>query len=139
MEVEMAEKVGMTDGLFGISPDVYPGYLQLPAPPETTPMPYSPEGWQASKFATSPEEGTTASVGAAKGEKKTPVSFTPEQALALQKLTSVQPAAQHAAAGGRAAPQNHVGQMAQLSPGQAGQGTQPRASLGQILYGGRKF
>lgn len=135
----MSQVPGMTDGLFSISPDVYPGYLQLPQAQQGAPIPYSPEGWQAGKLA-APVEGEepAASTPAKKAEKKSGVGFTPEQALALQKLTGMGAAdgVGRGGGGGGAAPRNQVGQMQQLTV----QGpTAPRASLGQIIYGGRKF
>lgn len=135
----MAKVPDQFSGLFDISPDVYPGYLQLPQAQEQAPIPYSPEGWQASKL-TVPVPGAEApeSPKAAEKGKKAPVTFTPEQALALQKLTSVpQQPVPHGGGGGGAAPRGQVAPMAQLSTG--AQASAPRASLGQIIYGGRKF
>lgn len=127
-------------GLFDISPDVYPGYLQLPAAPEQTPMPYSPEGWQQTKLIPQTEgEAAPAQAKVEDKKKPAPTGFTPEQALALQKLTGVGASTDtpRGAAGAHTAPRSQVGPMQQLAAG--GQATAPRASLGQILYNGRKF
>ena len=135
----MSQVPGMTDGMFSISPDVHPGYLQLPQAQQAAPNPYSPEGWQASRLAPPVEGEAQAANAPAKIEEKKPVvGFTPEQALALQKLTGMGAAdgAGRGGAGGYAAPRSQVGQMQQLT---AGGPTAPRASLGQIIYGGRKF
>lgn len=127
----------MMDGLFATSPDVHPGYLQLPQQ-EATPIPYSPEGWQASKLTSPAEVPAGEGTKGKAGEKKPAVGFTPEQALALQRLTGMGADSSGGRVGsaGHAAPRSQVGQMQQLS---AGGPTAPRASLGQIIYGGRKF
>lgn len=124
----------------GQDPTITPSWLQLPAAPEATPMPYSPEGWQASKFAPAPQaEAEPAPVPSdPKAAKKPAIGFTPEQALALQKMTAVeQPKVQGGHGGGGAAPRGQVAPMQQLNAG--GQASAQRASLGQIIYGGRKF
>ena len=102
-------------------------------------MPYSPEGWQASKLV-GKVEGEAAAPVEKKGEKKASVGFTPEQALALQKMVGVEqpkPLAGPGGGGGAGVGRGPTGQMQMLQPG--GVSTAPRASLGQILYGGRKF
>lgn len=124
----------------GQDPTVPPAWMQMPAAPEATPMPYSPEGWQASKLAAAPqaEAPTTPVPSDQKAAKKPAVGFTPEQALALQKMTAVEPPkVPGGAGGGGAAPRGQVSPMQQLNAG--GQGSAQRASLGQIIYGGRKF
>lgn len=141
----MAQAPGMGDlssliGFFSQSPDVNLGLANLPQKEGEVPMPYSPEGWQASKL-TAPVSSSEAPAEAApkKGEKKASTGFTPEQALALQKLVTVEqpkPLAAHGGGGG-AGGRSQVGQMQQLQAG--GVTSAPRASLGQILYGGRKF
>lgn len=142
----MAQVPGMGDlssliGFFSQSPDVNLGLANLPQKEGEVPMPYSPEGWQASKL-TAPVSSPEAQPEAApkKGEKKASTGFTPEQALALQKLVTVEqpkPLAASGGGGGGAGGRSQVGQMQQVQAG--GVTTAPRASLGQILYGGRKF
>ena len=140
----MAQTPGMGDlssliGFFSQSPDVNLGLANLPQKPEEAPMPYSPEGWQASKLTASTQTSEEATKGEGKKEGKKPTTgFTPEQALALQKMISVEPLkAVSAGGGGAGGSRSQVGQMQMLQPG--GISTAPRASLGQILYGGRKF
>lgn len=140
----MAQTPGMGDlssliGFFSQSPDVNLGLANLPQKPEEAPMPYSPEGWQASKLV-GKVEGEAAAPVEKKGEKKASVGFTPEQALALQKMVGVEPPRQAVGpggGGGAGVGRGPTGQMQMLQPG--GVSTAPRASLGQILYGGRKF
>ena len=140
----MAQTPGMGDlssllGFFSQSPDVNLGLANLPQKPEEAPMPYSPEGWQKSKLV-GKVEGEAAAPVEKKGEKKASVGFTPEQALALQKMVGVEqpkPLAGHGGGGGAGVGRGPTGQMQMLQPG--GVSTAPRSSLGQILYGGRKF
>lgn len=122
--------------------DVNPGYLQLPQAVETAPMPYSPEGWQLSKLAGKRGEAapTPPPAQEKKEEVKKDVGFTPDQALAMQKLVTGGNAQAPRVGGGGGAglgARGQVPQMQMLQPGT--QRTDPRASLGQILYGGRKF
>lgn len=135
----MALATSPYDGALSIDPTVNPAYLQLPAVQETPPIPYSPEGWAQSKIMQAGEDkaGTPA---APAPKKKSSVGFTPEQMLALSKLTGLQEQARGPAAPAVAAPRNQVGQMQQLQAQAGGVAqTAPRASLGQIIYGGRKF
>ena len=120
-------------GYMSIDPTVNPAYMQLPPPPEETPIPYSPEGWERSRLM----KGT----GKVEEKKAGGVDFTPEQMALLGKLTSV-PGAEplRSAPGAPSAIKNQVGPMQQLTLQEGGkQATAPRASLGQIIYGGRKF
>lgn len=127
-------------GFFSMSPDVNLGLANLPQKPEEAPMPYSPEGWQASKLTAQPEPNTAPSPKPDTGKKKGgDVGFTPEQALALQKLVTVEqlkPMAAHGGGGGGGVGRGPTGQMQMLQPG--GVSTAPRASLGQIIYGGKR-
>lgn len=140
----MAQTPGMGDlssliGFFSQSPDVNLGLANLPQKPEEAPMPYSPEGWQKSKLV-GKVEGEAAAPVEKKGEKKASTGFTPEQTMALQKMLTVEPlrpAAGYGGGGGAGAGRGPTGQMQQVQAG--GVATAPRASLGQILYGGRKF
>jgi hypothetical protein len=123
-------------GVFETDPTVNPAYLQLPAAQEQAPVPYSPEGWAKSKIMPPAEGGATTDAA----PKKEGVGFTPEQMLALSKMTGMPDQPRAPSVGGAAAPRNQVGQMQQLStPNGGAAGTAPRASLGQIIYGGRKF
>lgn len=141
-QVPQSFDLGSLLGFAQLSPDVNLGLANLPQKPEETPMPYSPEGWNASKLtapATKAEDAPAAETQK-KGEKKASTGFTPEQTMALQKMLTVEPlrpVAGHGAGGGAGAGRGQVGQMQQLQAG--GVATAPRASLGQILYGGRKF
>lgn len=128
-------------GFFSMSPDVNLGLANLPQKPEEAPMPYSPEGWQASKLTSQPGADTASAPKADAGKKKegSSVGFTPEQALALQKLVAVEqpkPMAAHGGGGGGGVGRGPTGQMQMLQPG--GVSTAPRASLGQIIYGGKR-
>lgn len=140
----MAEAGNPYGGYWDIGPDVNPNYMQLPAKAEEVPMPHSPDGWAQSKIM-APAEGEAAPAPKpAAVEKKKPAAgptFTPEQAALLQRMTSVdQPKPMAAPHGGAAGPRSQVGQMQQLSAAPGGvAATAPRASLGQIIYGGRKF
>lgn len=134
---------GNLGGLFSFGgtedPSVNPAYLQLPQAQGQAPIPYSPEGWQAGKMMAPVEPAQVEQQKAEQGKGKKPVvGFTPEQAMALQRLTGMGAAdgAPRGGGGGGVAPRGQVGQMQQLN---AGGPTAPRASLGQIIYGGRKF
>lgn len=143
----MAQVPGMFDlsALLGFgagNPDVNPGLANLPQKEGEAPMPYSPEGWQASKLTAPLQDGEAAPKAAGKTEekKKASTGFTPEQAMALQRMVTVeQPKAlpAHAGGGGAAGARGQMMPMQQVQPGNIA--TAPRASLGQILYGGRKF
>ena len=142
----MAQVPGMFDlsALLGFgagSPDVNPGLANLPQKEGEAPMPYSPEGWQASKLVSPVQGEEQVPKAPEKGEakKKASTGFTPEQAMALQRMVTVeQPKAMPAHAGGGAGgSRGQIGQMQQVQAG--GVTTAPRSSLGQILYGGRKF
>ena len=127
-------------GFTQLSPDVNLGLANLPQKEGEAPMPYSPEGWNMSKLTTQPEPPQTEEGKKNEGKKKDSTGFTPEQAMALQKMLTVEPlrpAAGHGGGGGAGAGRGPVGQMQQVQAG--GVTTAPRASLGQILYGGRKF
>ena len=129
-------------GFTQLSQDVNLGLANLPQKEGEAPMPYSPEGWNMSKL-TAPmakAEDAPDKEAPKKGEKKASTGFTPEQTLALQKMLTVEPlrpAAGHGGGGGAGVGRGPTGQMQQLQAG--GVTTAPRASLGQILYGGRKF
>lgn len=105
------------------------------------PIPYSPEGWSMTKIAApTPEAETPTKPIPAQAKKKgAGVSFTPEQAATLAKLVSIDGGAGAGRQPGTPgfAPQGKVGPMQLLQTG--GNQTPVRASLGQILYGGRKF
>lgn len=127
-------------GFTQLSPDVNLGLANLPQKPEEAPMPYSPEGWNMSKLTAQPEPPPTEEGKKGEGKKKDSTGFTPEQTMALQKMLTVEPlrpAAGHGGGGGAGAGRGPTGQMQQVQAG--GVTTAPRASLGQILYGGRKF
>jgi hypothetical protein len=126
-------------GLFATDPTVNPAYLQLPAAQEQPTLPYSPRGWAQSKLAP-PAEEKAMTAPAPEAKKKEGVGFTPEQMLALSKMTGMQELPRMPAAHAAPAPKNQVGNMQQLQLPSGGQAnTAPRASLGQIIYGGRKF
>lgn len=139
----MAATDGPYGGVFSIDPTVNPAYLQLPAAQEQAPMPYSPSGWEQSKLLPIADAQKDLEKGAAmaQAQKKEDVGFTPEQAALLAKMTSVTPNPAPHAPGAVSAPRNSVGQMQQLAAPNAGgrESTPPRSSLGQIIYGGRKF
>lgn len=127
-------------GFTQLSPDVNLGLANLPQKPEEAPTPYSPEGWNMSKLTAQPEPPQTEEGKKGAGKKKDSTGFTPEQTMALQKMLTVEPlrpAAGHGGGGGGGAGRGPTGQMQQVQAG--GVTTAPRASLGQILYGGRKF
>lgn len=129
-------------GFTQLSPDVNLGLANLPQKEWEAPMPYSPEGWNVSKLmAPMPKtEDAPATETTKKGEKKASTGFTPEQTMALQKMLTVEPlrpVAGHGSGGAAGAGRGQLGQMQQIQAG--GIATAPRASLGQILYGGRKF
>lgn len=133
----MAQATSPYDGVFETDPTVNPAYLQLPSAQEQSPVPYSPEGWQQSKIMAKEEVETA---GKAAPKKKGEVGFTPEQMLALSKMTGAATPTRPVGGGAASAPRNSVGQMQQLQTPNGGQaGTAPRSSLGQIIYGGRKF
>lgn len=137
----MAANTGPYSGMFGTDPTVNPNYLQLPAGAEPVQMPYSPEGWEESRLLP-PGEGKTEEGTAKAKAKPAQLGFTPEQMALLSKMTSVpSPEPLRGAPGAPLAPRSQVGQMQQLTLPQSGgnQSTAPRASLGQIIYGGRKF
>mgnify|MGYP007125660295 CR=1 FL=1 len=130
----MAQVPEMYSGMFGISPDVNPAYLQMNQPQEA-PIPYSPQGWDASRVASpsgmAAPTGREGGVTAPEAAKPAGVGFTPEQSAALARMVTVDNGQGRAPAPGMA-PRNQVGQMQQLSAGpQAG----PRQSLGKLLYG----
>jgi hypothetical protein len=137
-----ADMNGLTDpygGLFATDPTVNPAYLQLPAAQEQPPVPYSPEGWAQSKLTAQVEGETAGSKKPDPKKKEGEVGFTPEQMLALSKMTGAPERLRPAGGGGAAAPRNSVGQMQMLTTPGGKEQTAPRASLGQIIYGGRKF
>lgn len=97
---------------------------------EETPIPYSPEGWEKSKI-------MKGQGGQESAKKKAEVGFTPEQMAMLAKLTTVETPRAVGGGGGGGLGRPQVGQMQQLQAGNIQ--TAPRSSLGQIIYGGRKF
>lgn len=136
----MAQATSLDQNLFSIDPSLPPGYMNMPAQAEATPMPYSPEGWQASKLMPQGESAAPTPEAGKKKEKGKDVGFTPEQMVALNRMVSVEqrPVPNSPAANAPAAPRNQVAPMQQATlPGQGA--SAPRASLGQIIYGGRKF
>ena len=135
----MSQATSPYGGLFNTDPTVNSAYLRLPAAQETPAIPYSPKGWAQSKLMPAGEDKTTAPI-AADPKKKSDVGFTPEQMIALSKMTGMQEQLRGPSAPAVAAPRNQVGQMQQLQAQSGGVAhTAPRASLGQIIYGGRKF
>lgn len=133
----MAQVTSPYDTGYNLDPTVQPAYLTLPAAQETSPMPYSPEGWAQSKIMPGTGEKKEAAAPVADG-KKPSAGFTPEQMLALSKMTGMADQPRAPAPHAAPAPKNQVGNMQQLQAPAGGQ-TAPRASLGQIIYGGRKF
>lgn len=135
----MSQVTSPYDTGYSLDPTVKPAYLNLPAAQETPDMPYSPEGWAQSKIMAGTGEKKEA-IAPADPKKKGEVGFTPEQMLALSKMTGMADLPKMAAPHAAPAPKNQVGAMQQLQvPAGGAAHTAPRASLGQIIYGGRKF